>query len=70
MTGKKAALKTVQMIQNCQPIVWIPIGVISTITKFVILDMSGKPLNKYVEFIVTNWLLLLLQRPCFSFEAS
>ena len=37
MTGIKAALKTVKTIQNFQPRFWIPIGVISTITKFVIL---------------------------------
>ena len=35
MTGKKNALKTVNTIQNFQPRFWMPMGVISTMTKFV-----------------------------------
>lgn len=35
MTGMKAVLKTVKTIQNFHPRFWIPIGVISTMTKLV-----------------------------------
>lgn len=36
--GREAALVTVQTIQNRQPICWMPIGVISTMAKLVILS--------------------------------
>lgn len=37
MTGRKTALKTVHTIQNFQPRLWMSLGVISTMTKLVIL---------------------------------